>query len=526
MLPLSPGERGLGGEGDSENKLPLRNQLLLSLSVFVFVSTLFFARLGHRDLYSSHEARAAQNAQRMIDTGEWGLPVLFDGRVDLQKPPGYYWAVAVVGWLNGGHVTEWVARFPAAISGLICTLLVYLFLLRSGRPTAAIVATLALATANHFVGITRTARIDVPLTCAVTISMLAFYRGCLSGKRINGDNLAGQSGHPLAWHLLAAIAAALAVLLKGPVGPALIGPTALIWLFSERFTSNREDRPRVPVGSWFLIPGVVAAIAMPWFVWANYITNGDFLRVFFWHHTIDRFTGNSPLLASHPWWYYVPRFIGDFMPWTPFLNFLAIWSLRTGNWRADPVFRFAFIAFLMMVTVLSTAHFKRSDYLLPAYPFAAIALGCAAEAWLTSRTSIHTARIAKWVFVGAIGVGVGCYLVMMFIVEPKEQKKEERRSFAALIRSHAPAPQLILQYRMESHLLTYHLGRPVYTFVEWSELNEILEKPGPHFVVMPSEYVFPAGEIVKSRKLVEIGRLEESTNGRSFRQLVFLRTVD
>ena len=68
----------------------------------------------------------------MIDTGEWGLPVLFDGRIDLQKPPGYYWAVAVVGWLNDGHVTEWVTRFPAAISGLLCTLLVYGFLLQAG----------------------------------------------------------------------------------------------------------------------------------------------------------------------------------------------------------------------------------------------------------------------------------------------------------------------------------------------------------------------------------------------------------
>ena len=54
----------------------------------LFVFVLFFAGLGHRDLNSSHEARAAQNAQRMLDTGEWGLPVLFDGRVDLAEAAG------------------------------------------------------------------------------------------------------------------------------------------------------------------------------------------------------------------------------------------------------------------------------------------------------------------------------------------------------------------------------------------------------------------------------------------------------
>ena len=79
-----------------------------------FVGFLLFARLGHRELYSSHEARAAQNAQRMLDTGDWGLPILFDGQADLQKPPGYYWLVAVAGWINGGTVTAFEARLPDA----------------------------------------------------------------------------------------------------------------------------------------------------------------------------------------------------------------------------------------------------------------------------------------------------------------------------------------------------------------------------------------------------------------------------
>jgi len=504
----------------------LRKRFLLPLALFLFVGTLFFLRLGHRDLYSSHEARAAQNAQRMLITGEWGLPVLFDGRIDLQKPPGYYWAVAAAGWLNGGHVSEWVARFPAAFSGLICAVLVYAFLQSTGRQTAAIVSTIVLASANHFLGITRTARIDVPLACTVLISLLAFYRGCISAKRRVDEGGTEPRGHPLAWHLVAAIAAAVSVLLKGPVGPALIGPAALIWLFSERFIQTRDERPRVPLASWFLIPIVVGAISLPWFFWANRVTDGEFFRVFFWHHTIDRFTGNSPLLASHPWWYYVPRFIGDFMPWTPFLNFLAIWMIRKGQWRFDPRFRFAIISFTVMVAVLSTAHFKRSDYLLPSYPFAAIALGCASEAWLASRLSGVTVRFANWLFGGAVCIGVVTFLAMMLIVEPREQKKEEKRRFAAMIRTYAPAPQTILQYRMESHLLTYHLGMPVYTFVEWAELNEILAQPGPHFVVMPPEYVFPAGEIVKSRKLVPIARIEEFTHGKPLRPLVFLRTAD
>src|SRR5438045_8795249 len=107
--------------------------LLVSLSACLLV-LLFFARLGHRELYSSHEARAAQNAQRMLDTGEWGLPVLFDGQSDLQKPPGFYWLVAAAGWLNGGEVNAWADRLPAAAAGLATGLMGFAVLPRVGEP--------------------------------------------------------------------------------------------------------------------------------------------------------------------------------------------------------------------------------------------------------------------------------------------------------------------------------------------------------------------------------------------------------
>jgi 4-amino-4-deoxy-L-arabinose transferase-like glycosyltransferase len=503
--------------------------LLVSLSPCLLALLLFFAYLGHRDLISSHEARAAQNAQRMLDTGEWGLPVLFDGRVDLQKPPGYYWAVAAAGWLNGGTVTEWSARLPAAIAGLVCVLLVYAFLRGEGRPTAAVVAAVVLATANHFTGIARTARIDVPLACAVTAALLAFYRGCRAEIRDQRSEIRkrGQQDSGLTsglcplisvQHLLAALAAAVAVLLKGPVALALIGPAAVAWLLIER--------PRVPVASWFLIPLVTAAVALPWFVWANEATGGEFLRVFFWHHTVARYTGSSPLLASYPWWYYLPRFAIDFLPWTPLLVGLAVWAVRSGHWRSDPAFRFGLITFAVMFAVMSTARFKRADYLLPTFPFAAIAVGCAAEAWLASRAKPGTVRVAKRAFGGVLAAVAAGWLVMTFAVEPAEQAKEEKRRFAEVIRRHAPPPHTVLQFRMESHLLSYHLGRPVHTLVEWGELNELLAEPGPHFVVMPPEYVYPTAEIVTSRKLVAVARLDEYTAGKPPRPLVFLRTAD
>src|SRR5947209_7784920 len=68
---------------------------LAGLSFLAFLSyALFFHRRGDRELESSHEARAAQDAASLLATGPGELPRLFDRRAELQKPPLYYWLVA------------------------------------------------------------------------------------------------------------------------------------------------------------------------------------------------------------------------------------------------------------------------------------------------------------------------------------------------------------------------------------------------------------------------------------------------
>ncbi len=487
-----------------------RRFLLAPIVLFAFVAILFFSRLGHRDLYSSHEARAAQNAQRMLDTGEWGLPVLFDGQADLQKPPGYYWLVAAAGYFNGGTVTAFEARLPAALAGLFTVLMVFAFLKGEGRPMAAWVAAIVLTTAVHFTAISRTARIDLPLACAATASLICFWKALGAKPQVG-------------WVLLSAFAAAAGVMLKGPIALALIGPTAVVWLLI-RSKSTDGTRWALPISHMLLGTVTVFALAAPWFLWVNHATGGEFFRVFFWHHNVERFAGTSPTLASHPWWYYVPRFAVDFLPWTPALAYLGISTTRArrASKVPDPLLRFGLVWFVAMFVVLSTAQFKRADYLLPLFPGAAIALGCAAEAWLATR-SARTAFAAKWL----LGIVAACSLVgwqvMSFVVEPAEQAKEEKRAFAEMIRSHAPPPHEILLFRTEPHLLAFHLGRPILSRVEWHDLNDWASAPGPHFVVMPPEYVEFAQQIVRSRKLVEVGRLGDYTADKPPRPLVFLR---
>src|SRR4051812_48843156 len=94
----------------------------------LFAGWLFFDRLGDRDLWSSHEARAAQDAARFVADGNWGLLRLFDDQPEYQKPPLYYWLVAAVAWCRGEAVDAWAVRLPAAAAGLLTVLAVYAFL--------------------------------------------------------------------------------------------------------------------------------------------------------------------------------------------------------------------------------------------------------------------------------------------------------------------------------------------------------------------------------------------------------------
>ena len=494
---------------------------LVSLSPLLPLVLLFFFQLGARDLVSSHEARAAQNAQRMLDTGEWGLPTLFDGQPDLQKPPGYYWLVAAAGWLNGKQVTPWVARFPAALSAVLAVLLVYSFLRREGYRTGATVAAVALATANHFVAIGRTARIDVPLTLCVAAALVRFYRGVGeprgSSPRPCGSRNPPAGMNPAARFAVAALFAGFAVLLKGPVALALVGPVAVALLMVEH--------RRIPLFPALIGGAVVAAVALPWFVWANRATDGEFFRVFFWHHNVERFTGESDSLASHPWWYYGPRFAFAFLPWTLPLVTLSARTFATGAWREDRLFRFGVVWAAVVVAVLSAARFKRADYLLPAFPGAAIALGCAAQRWLSSGASQRAVRRKKWIFGVLLTCGLAVWPVMWVVVEPKQAAREDKQAFAAAIRGHSPKPQTILLFRAESHLLAYHLGSPIHTLVEWGELKERLSAPGPHAVVMPPDYAAEA-ERITGRKLVPVATLAEYLTVRPPRPLVCLRTAD
>src|SRR5689334_22234257 len=101
--------------------------IILNLVLLILLcGFLFFYHLDRRDLWSSHEARAAQDAQTMLDDRDWLLPHLYDHKVELQKPPLYYWLVAGISRLRGQSVDIWAVRLPAACAAAGAVLALFL----------------------------------------------------------------------------------------------------------------------------------------------------------------------------------------------------------------------------------------------------------------------------------------------------------------------------------------------------------------------------------------------------------------
>ena len=490
--------------------------LWLFAGLAAFCGVLFFPFLGARDLIHSHEARAAQNAQMILDEGHWLVPRLFDHHLELQKPPLYYWLVAVLGWLQGGRVEAWAVRLPAALSASACVLFLFLLGIRAKRPLAGFLAAVILASCVHFTWLAQVGRIDMPLTMTITFALGAFYLGGVEKPRL--------------WHAFAYVSLGIGLLLKGPIAlvlPGVVLGAACVRSWRAGSGSDRSES-RLARGSstlWWGVP-LTLAIAAPLYLWANLHTDNQLWDVFFWYHNVERGLGGSEALAAHPWWFYGPRAAVDLLPWSLAVPIAICWFLRNPELRQDDAACLGLIWFLAITTFLSLMRFKRADYLLPAYPGVAFFLGACAERWWRSvceseaqarawapalacaSGSVIILYAAGWLIYGATSVG--------------NHDALPYRTMAADIRARTEKP--VVFFRAESHLLAYHLGQPVTTIREWENLEIWAARPFPVYFVMPEASAREWRKQLPDGSLEEVLRTSAFVGGKRARPLVVLRS--
>jgi 4-amino-4-deoxy-L-arabinose transferase-like glycosyltransferase len=328
-----------------------RDLLLLT----ALAALLFFPGLGRRDLWNPDEARYAQVAREMRQTGSWALPHL-NGQIYTQKPPLLFWSMAAFGALRG-DVDETAARIPSALAAVGAVLLVFLLGERLFGRRAAWLSAAVFATCFKILWQGRFGQIDMLLTALVTFGVWFWVRG-YTEKRPR-------------LYLLFFLCAGLATLAKGPVG--LLPPLLSILAFLA-VTRNRAELKRLHLGLGLLL---WAAVVLAWLVPAWMSGGREYLEQIVFKQNVTRYA--DPWHHRQPWYYYLTVIPADFFPWAFLLPAALVtgWKRFTGRWRESYLFCLCWMVVTVLFFSLSPA--KRTVYILTMYPAMALLVGAALD---------------------------------------------------------------------------------------------------------------------------------------------------
>jgi 4-amino-4-deoxy-L-arabinose transferase-like glycosyltransferase len=412
------------------------HRVLLGVGLGMALATvLYLPGLGTLPFYDKGEPREVLSLIAQTETGNWILP-LTGGTTVPSKPPLLRWSSGAV-VVATGRLDEWAARLPSAVLA-VATVGVVAAAAGARFGTFGGVATaLVLATTWTWVLAAREARVDMPLTACLTVALLALERVCRAPAPSQGALLALYVG------------AALAVLAKGPVGVAVPGVVGVAYL------ALRRDLPRLRYMRLGLGLVVVALVAGTWYALAAWQGGHAFLARQLGHENVTRFLGGTEHTShAKPFYYYGPAFLMAFMPWT-LLLVPAVVHLVMLRGRLDAAgLLFPLVWFCGIVGFFSLAAGKRSVYLLPAYPAAALLVGALFDPTLEGRAAFaRTAGVLRGlVWMLLVGLVVGVVAVLLDGAEPpgfvaRWLHPKDRRGLelvVAVVRQHKPATTALL----------------------------------------------------------------------------------
>jgi 4-amino-4-deoxy-L-arabinose transferase-like glycosyltransferase len=230
--------------------------LLLFLSLALFVPGQWSVPPLDRD-----EPRFTQATKQMLETGDY-VDIRFQDQARHKKPVGIYWLQAAAAKLSGEGAAAplWVYRLPSVI-GATLSVLASFWLARAFMGPAGALLVGGFVAMTIIVGVeARLAKTDAVLFATIVIAQGALARIWLkdSGKRMWGLGF-------VFWTALAA-----SVLIKGPVGPMIVGLTVVGLFAATRKASWFRGAAPLAGLIWFLL------IISPWFVAIWIATDGTF----------------------------------------------------------------------------------------------------------------------------------------------------------------------------------------------------------------------------------------------------------
>ena len=338
------------------------------IAILTLAATLFFARLGARALWSS-EGRWAEIAREMHLNSNYFWPTI-NGKLYYDKPLLSYWMVLASAPVSGG-INEAAARLPSAIAGLLGVALTIILAHRFYDRRTALLAGFILATSYSFVFFSRHASADVETVTGELATLLFFLK-----YRERGE----------AWNIIAAwLVMAITSLTKGLLGFAL--PLLVMGTYATLANGWKELRARIgrPLelitwgieqNRWLVNRITIAAVALaavvyyfPFAMSRARMHSGAGIGMVFRENVVRFF---HPFDHRGPVYLYFGAIFALMAPWSVFLPSALIDAhakKEAGEITRD---RFALIYFWATFVFFTLSGSRRSYYLLPILPAAAM----------------------------------------------------------------------------------------------------------------------------------------------------------
>ena len=360
--------------------------LLLALSLLLFVPGQWTVPPLDRD-----EPRFTQATKQMLETGDY-VDIRFQETARHKKPVGIYWLQAAAVKLTGHDASAplWVYRLPSLIGAVLCVLATFWLARAFMGPAGALVAA-------GFVGLSiilgveaRLAKTDATLFATIIIAQGALARIWLkeANKRAWGLGL-------VFWTALAA-----SVLVKGPVGPMVIGFTVVSLMISRRKIAWFKAASPLLGLLWFFL------LVLPWFVAIWIATDGTFFTEAIGKDLLGKVSTGQESHGAPPLTHLGAMF-GVFWPLPAFflIALPVIWRER-----ASPLVVFSACWFFPSWIVFELVATKLPHYTMPLLP--ALVLPVAAA--LIEGAGAETRKWVRWIAailfaVPAIGIAVGAF---------------------------------------------------------------------------------------------------------------------
>jgi 4-amino-4-deoxy-L-arabinose transferase-like glycosyltransferase len=340
------------------------------------------------------EGRWLDVAREMARSGDW-----FSMRIArepyLDKPFGSYWLVILAAQALGGFSVI-AGRLPGVLAFLGTLLATCSLGRRTLGARAGALGALLLALSPRLLMLADTTSADPQQLLGITLSMLLLLEAVEGGR----------------WRhfvLLGAVAG-LATQMKGLPALALPAFAAALWALLVRGWRG------FPLRGLLLSALIAAALAGAPFVVAR-LQHGDWdaLRQL-WHESVVR--ALDPFDHVLPWWFYLHNQFVLLSAWSALLPAALLLAgsrvVREDRWRArlqssEPERRAAFPLFGYVVVMLffSVSFSRRSYYLLPIAPFAALLVADV----LLAATGGTTALARR---LGLVALGLCCGLLGLF----------------------------------------------------------------------------------------------------------------